>query len=156
MPGLGLLDVLPQSEVVVINGKDIPVYGISARGVGALLMRFPDLVKLFDNAIEGDAKMDILKNVAPNAIAPIIAAACGNLGDAEAEAVAERLSVETQLEILDAARRLTFKDGLGPFARRLESMMGSTGPAGDLRAPSTNLQKPPPPSEPPQAPESGT
>ncbi len=156
MAGLGLLDVLPQSEVVEVNGKKLEVYGISARGVGELLTRFPDLVKLFDAAVEGDVKTDILKTVAPAAIAPIIAAACGNIGDANAEAIAEHLSIETQVQILDAARRLTFKEGLGPFVRRFESMMGGTTPVDIGKAPSLNSPRPLRRSEPPPVRASGT
>jgi hypothetical protein len=159
--GLGLRDVLPQSETVEINGKKVPVYGISGGRIGILLNRFPALEKLFDSTVSSDEKTVVLKKFAPPAIAPVVAAALGWItddeeADREAERDADRLSIEVQIEILEKTRGLTFKQGLGPFVRLLSSMMGGTVDDVAGKASFTRSQKPQKPSEPPPTQASGT
>ena len=156
MAGLGLLDVLPQSESVEINGKKVPVWGLSGHAIGHLLVRFPDLTKLFDPSVDKDIKVNALKTTAPAAIAPICAAACGNLGDEEAEKIADRIGADVQLKILSITRRLTFKEGAGPFGEQLLLLMGETAPGDPGRESSMRSPRPRRPSEPPPVQASGT
>ncbi len=147
MSGLGLLDVLPQSEKVKIFDKEVDVYPISAHGIGDLLRRFPELVRVFDKAVEEGVKFEILTRIAPKAVAPIIAAACGNPGDEVAEAIADKLPLETQVAIMKATYRMTMPEGFGPFVKRLEDLLD----LGDLQASSAAPSMPLPKRERPSA-----
>jgi hypothetical protein len=132
MASLGLLDIAPPKHTVKVGTKDLPVSGISARSIADLLARFPDLEKAIGMPmIDADAAAEravLFRKVAPDAISAIIAAATGNHGDARAEAIAESLPLETQMDILEATFKLTFPSGVGPFVRRLQALTG-TGPA---------------------------
>ncbi len=150
MSGLGLLDVLPLSEKITINGKEIVVHQLSGRGIGELLQRFPDLIQVFDKSVEEGIKFDIMKRVSPQAIAPIIAAACGNAGDPRAEAIADALSLPDQIKILKIVHRLTMPEGFGPFVAELNSLL-DFGVQEPSAAPSSPLPKRPRPSAQPQA-----
>lgn len=149
MSGLGLLDILPASEKIVVNGKELEIFQISGRCIGELLQRFPDLIQIFDSSVDDKVKLDIIKRVSPKAIAPIIAAACGNAGDPRAEAIADKLSVDDQIKILKIVQRLTMPDGFGPFVQRLAAHL-DLGAQASSAAPSSPLPKRPRPSARPQ------
>lgn len=118
--GLSILDLGPLSENVPVgDGKTLKVFGVSARGMFSVFQRFPEVGQWFKGG-KLDAKM--LMAQVPDAIAAIIAAACGEPGNEAAEAVADKLPVEAQLDVIDAAMRLTFKSGFGPFVNRILAM----------------------------------
>jgi hypothetical protein len=114
--GLSLLDIGPVTEQVSVGGKLLDVYGVSAKGIFTVLSRFPQVQSWFRSG-----KLDTSRLVAeaPDAIAAIIAAGCGEPGNEEAEQAASRLPIEAQLDILEAIGRLTFTSGFGPFVRRI-------------------------------------
>lgn len=114
--GLSLLDIGPAVEKVPIGDKFLNVFGVSAEGMFALFVRFPEMQKWFK-----DNKVDAQKLMAetPGAIAAIIAAGCGVPGNKEAEDRAKTFPVETQMDILEAIGRLTFTKGFGPFVKRI-------------------------------------
>lgn len=146
--GLGLMDIEPQSEdVKVSEDKSLKVFGISFEDIIKLLERFPDA----QNWISG-TKIDPkqLLKVAPGAIAAVIAAACGLIGDEKAEKRAAALSVETQLDALEAIARLTFRSGFGPFVQRIAgvAMFAAAVSGNSGKAPDTNLQPASKPSQP--------
>jgi hypothetical protein len=116
-----LIDIAAISEKVAVAGHKLEVFGISARGIAALLQRFPELQDLIRGKTP-DAKTVI--EVAPNAIEAIIASGTGNAGDEASEAAAGRLGVEAQFDVLAAIIRLTMPSGFGPFVARLTAAMG--------------------------------
>jgi hypothetical protein len=119
--GLSLLDIGPLYELVPApNGKKLRVYGVSAKGIFAVFQRFPEVGSWF----KGGKKVDMAPLIAeaPDAIAAVIAAGCGKPGDMQAEEVAGLLPVETQLDVLEAIGRLTFKNGFGPFVQRIVAL----------------------------------
>ena len=113
--GLSLLDIAPASEQVEIGEASVTVYGVTVTQIIKLMERFPALQNWATSG-EMDAKQ--LIDIAPGAIAAIIAAGCKVEGE-EGEAKAISLSIETQMDIVEAIGRLTFKNGFGPFAQRL-------------------------------------
>lgn len=115
-PGLNLTDLAPMSEDVQVGTQSLTVSGISAKNGLAIITRFPKILGM----ISGE-RFDLAKfiDLAPDAVAAIIAAAAGQLGNAEAEAVAAGLGLEYQLDILEAVGGMTFKQGFAPFAERL-------------------------------------
>lgn len=122
---VGLVDIAPRSETVMVGDVAVPVSGVSARGVAYLLSKFPELRKLMSGGDDNTA--DALMKIAPDAIAAIIAAGIGKPGDAEEEAAADRLPLEPQTDLLAAILRLTLPRGIGPFAEKLTALMGSVG-----------------------------
>lgn len=118
--GLSLLDIGPLSEdVPVAEGRALKVYGVSAKGVFALFKRFPNVGQWFKGGkIDGQG---LIAEV-PEAIAAIIAAGCGEPGNPQAEEAAEKMSVEVQLDVIEAIARLTFKSGFGPFVQRIVAL----------------------------------
>lgn len=115
-----LLELVNVGRKVKIGEKDeIDVYGVSAEGFASLLVRFPALLKAFSGVTPDAAS---LTKIAPEAITAFIAAACGYPGDKKAEAVASKMPVSDQLNILEAAIKQTFPQGVGPFVKRLEAV----------------------------------
>lgn len=118
--GLSLLDIGPLYELVPApNKKLIRVYGVSAKGIFAVFQRFPEVGSWFKG---GKVDMAPLIAEAPDAIAAVISAGCGAPGDEQGEEAAGLLPVETQLDILEAIGRLTFKNGFGPFVQRIVAL----------------------------------
>ncbi len=145
-PGLSLLDLGKLTETIKIGDQEIEVTGITMKDIFGLLQRFPDTLNIFS----GSPVAALAK--APDTIAAVIAASTGDLGDEAAEAVAAALPIESQLDILEAIGRMTFRNGFGPFVNRLVGMVdaanavafGSSG-----RATDTNSQPQSKPSSPP-------
>ena len=139
------------SEKVQIGSKDgkpvlIEVYGVSAKGIFAIFQRFPEIQSWFKGG-KIDPKM--LINEAPDAIASIIAAGCGEPGNEVAEETAGRLPADTQLDILEAIGRLTFKNGFGPFVKRIVSLAEQAqsvnyGRVSAMKSPQVSKPSPPP------------
>jgi hypothetical protein len=120
-----LFDIAPATESVTISGHAIPVYGVSASTILMILGRFPEIVDAYR-----DGETDILKMLlrhGGNALAALIAAACGYPGEAKAEHQAAMLPADAQLEIAAAAIRLTMPEGATPFLRRLEGIFATFG-----------------------------
>jgi hypothetical protein len=118
---VGLIDFAPCVEMVQVQGTDVPVHGVSASGLALLLSRFPDLRKLM-TGMEVDAA-ELLAS-GGEAVAAIIAAGCGYPGDEKAEAVAAKLSLDSQADFLTAILRLTLPKGIGPFVNKLTALSG--------------------------------
>lgn len=152
MAGLGLLDIEPPKRAIKIGSKSLQVGGISARNIAQLLARFPDIEAAIGMQVV-DADMDIerkalFRKAGPEAIAAIIAAATGNLGDEGAEAIADALPLESQMDILEAIFALTFPSGVGPFVKRLQSLTGTSPPPAvvpPVRGKARDLTSPPRP-----------
>jgi hypothetical protein len=136
-PGLSILDIAPQHDTVQVGNQELKVYGIAADGVVTLFRRFPEMQAWFKG---GKVNLTELIVKAPDAIAAVIAAGCGEPGNEQAEATAKRFGVETQLDCLEKIVKLTFKDGFGPFAERIVALSESLRSANFGRVPVTKSQ----------------
>jgi hypothetical protein len=144
--GLSLLDIGPVSEKVQVGDKLLDVYGVSVKGVFALFARFPEIQQWFKG---GRINQEQLIAEAPDTLAAIIAAGCGEPGNGAAEETAGRLPVDTQLDILEAIGRLTFKNGFGPFVKRIVALAAQAqsvnyGRVQDTKSPPVSRPSPPP------------
>lgn len=149
---LSLLDIAPRSELVAINEEQsLRVRGLSADTIRELLTRFP----LLQGVIMG-AGIDprLIVAMGPDIVGALCAAASGELGNEEAEKVADVLSIETQLDIIEAIGRCTFSKGFGPFADRV-AVIATQLSVQVGKAPDMNLQKESKPLEEPPIPPSG-
>lgn len=141
--GLSLLDIGQLSENVPVgDGKSIKVYGVSAKGIFSIFQRFPQVLEWFKGGVPKQDLTPILREV-PEAIAAVIAAGCGHPGDERAEQAAENMTVELQLDVLDAIARLTFRNGFGPFVQRIVALSN--------QAASVNYGRAVPMNSPPQS-----
>lgn len=155
--GLSLHDISDFGEKVDIgDGRKLQVKGISAQGVLLLLMRFPDLQKWLSG--KSLALADTFLQ-APETMAAVIAAGTGAPGDTDAEDIAASLPMEVQTDVLEAVYRQTFRNGFGPFVKRVLTLYAAAVQSGnfggDPGMKSPQESKPLSPTDIPQAP-SGT
>jgi hypothetical protein len=139
---VSLVDIIPQTRRVRINGGEVELRGLGLRHIADLFVRFPELRKLFvDGAPEMD--MDLLIAGAPDAVAAIIATAAGQ---PEAEhTIADALPIDEIMDCLLAVRDLTMPNGPAPLLDRLTRLLGGTVDVGQFgRDQDTNM--PPLPS----------
>lgn len=118
---VGLIDIAPSVETVDPQGLAVTVHGVFAKGVAHLLGRFPELPKLMSGQ---QVEADQLMAMGGDAVAAIIAAGCRYPGDDKAEAVAGKLAIDVQADLLAAIVRLTLPAGLGPFVEKLTALGG--------------------------------
>ena len=107
----------PAPETILINGKKIPVRGISMEGFGMLIPRFPNLLPEFQARLERDKRITVqtIAEVAGSAMGAILAAGIGFPGNEEAEESLGQLAAPQQAKLLGKIVDLTMPDGLGPF-----------------------------------------
>jgi hypothetical protein len=137
---VSLLDIADQQKTVTIRDKDVAVFGISAQDIVYLFGKFPEL-RLLMSGKQADLTPETLLKLAPGAVAAAIAAGTGSAGDEQAEAVAARLGLGEQLDLLAAIFDLTFPQGVGPFVQKLDafgllkSADGASGWVQDTKSP---------------------
>lgn len=136
---VGLIDIAPKIETVDVQGAPVAVHGISAKGVAHLLGRFPELRMLMTGQ---DVEASQLMSMGGDAVASIISAGCGYPGDEKAEAVAGRLSIDAQADLLAAILRLTLPVGLGPFVEKLTAVGHLLDAAPSVSVPASKSPKP--------------
>lgn len=147
--GLKLTDLAPQSKTVPIGDQSLTVHGISAKTGLEIVKRFPGVLGM----VTGE-KFDLAKfiAVAPDAVAAIIAAAAGQLGNATAEEVAAGLGLEYQMDILEAVGGMTFTKGFAPFAQRIMALANVANSGLASKVPDMKLPPASKPSSPPATP----
>lgn len=114
----GLLDIAPAAERVTIRGVKVDVRGLSLTDLRDLIARFPEVVALFGKGINAG----VIMKAGPGVVSAVIAAACGNPGDAKAEAIVAELPLGEQAEILNRVLKLTMPGGAGPFVELLKTL----------------------------------
>ena len=136
--GLSLADIGPLSERIPVNDvASLEVYGISAKDILKLFLRFPQTHAWVSGA--GVEATDLTK-IAPEALAAIIASGCHALGNEEDEKRAADLPIEVQLDCLEAIGRLTFRSGFGPFVNRVVALAALVASENFGRGQGTNSQ----------------
>jgi len=141
---VSLTDIVPQRRTVSINGgSEVELRGLGLRQISSLLLRFPELRKLWsDGAPALDFETIVI--AAPDAVGAIIAEAAGQ--PAAADNIADALSLDDCAECLGAVVALTMPDGLGPFMVRLEKLFGAVDVNAPLAGKVPATTTPPPPS----------
>ncbi|MEE9589898.1 MAG: hypothetical protein V3V97_17970 [Hyphomicrobiaceae bacterium] len=131
-----LLDIAPTTEMVVVRGTQLEVYGLSAKGIASLLARFPELRGLMTGT---EFSIEELISLGGEVVAAIISAGCGSPDHKEAEAIAGRLPLEIQADLLAAILRQTLPNGVGPFVEKLGDL-GLVPTASSSDSPSSSEQ----------------
>lgn len=137
---VGLLDIAPSTRTVRVEGNDVAVYGVSAQGIAYLLQRFPALREMIGKGSMPSPEQIV--EMVPDAIAAVIAAGTGYPNNTEAEAVAAKLSADTQLDLLKTIIELTMPKGVGPFVEKLTVALSGLD---------VQVKAPPTPSPPPSS-----
>jgi hypothetical protein len=139
---VSLIDIVPQTRTVRINGgSEVELRGLGVRQIAGLLLRFPELRKLFANGAPA-LDFEAVAIVAPDAIGNIIAEAARQ-PDA-ADNIADAMSLDDCAECMAAVIDLTMPDGFGPFMEKLGRLIDGGAGLRAGRAAATNT--PPPPS----------
>ena len=137
---VGLIDIVPVDEKVVVRGKPVSVSGVSVEGIGRLLFRFPELRKMAET---GKWNADELLTLSDDIVCAILAAGTGMPGNVKAEAGARNLSVGEKAALIAAVIRVTMPQGVGPFTTALTEMFGSVSAASQsVGARDTKSRKP--------------
>lgn len=125
------LSINPAPDTITINGKKIPVHGISMTGFGTLIPRFPNLMSDLTERVKKDGALSLVAiiDVAGPAIGAILAAGLGYPGNEEAEKKAAQLDVSTQIKLLDKIVEKSMPDGVGPFVEQWGALMARFAPA---------------------------
>ena len=119
---VSLVDVAPSTRTVPVGGVALPVPGISALGIAALLQQFPGLKDAFTGGtISVSLDAATLMKYGPDAVSAIIAAGCGSPGDPAAIKVAETLPAGDQMNLLAAIIDVTMPQGIASFMEALDS-----------------------------------
>lgn len=118
---ISILDLLPETLPVRINDQDVEVTGVSVKGVVALFRRFPEIRTIMSGRGSELNGQDVIDKL-PDSVPAIIAAGCGQIDNPAAEDIVSRLPLSEQVELLEAVLKLTFKDGIGPFAAKLAAL----------------------------------
>jgi hypothetical protein len=139
---VSLIDIVPQTRRVQINGGEVELRGLGLRQVAGLLVRFPELRKAF---VEGAPAFDVeeLLVLAPDAIGSLIAEAAGQ--PEAADNIADALALDDLAECLLAVRDLTMPNGPAPFLDRLTRLLGD-GAAAVPNGRDQDMSTPPLPS----------
>lgn len=120
-----IFDLADLGEEVAIGRRTFQVRGISFRGWVALAGRFPVLRDLLSGQGVG---WESIASVAPDLAVAILAAGCGELGNAKAEAFLDALPMPTQYDLGERIWRLSFPEGFGPFVARFEKSASAVAP----------------------------
>lgn len=117
----GFVDIAPVVETIEIRKQTIEVTGLTPKGVGRVIWRFPEVRKMIETR-----KFDIeaLIDLSDEALAAVIAAGVGCPGDLEQERQAKNLTLEEKLLVLGAIAKVTMPNGPGPFVDAVSALMG--------------------------------
>jgi len=121
-----LLDIAASTAVESVKTEVgfIVVHGLHGEAIASIVARFPNLAALLDgNSAEFGPRLIAHFG---NAVAPIIAAGCGHIGNAEYEQAAAKYLVEDQLKLIAAIIRLTFPNGLSSFVKTMMELLSGT------------------------------
>ena len=146
-----LLDIGPLTEEVSVGGKTVTVNGLSPEGFFYLLEKFPAIRSMFGGGVKS-VDIGMLQSVGPMCVATVLAIATtdrnlypGPLFDwnkavEEAAKVAVALPAHYQMALFQAALRLTFPEGIGPFIKGVEKLASSINQVSGT-APATTSSK---------------
>ena len=121
-----LLDILPATAAVWIDGQRITVQCVSIPAMASIVVRFPELKDVLGGGL-GDTVVPSLIASCGSAVGPIIAAGCRRLGDEKFEQHAAGMLPEYQLKLLNAIFAVSFPNGIGSFVEELTRLLGGAG-----------------------------
>jgi len=136
---VSLVDIVPQTKTVELSIGTVELHGLGLRHIADLLLRFPELRKLWANGAPA-LDVDTLIESAPDAVGCIIAFAASQ--PEAADTIGDALSLDDAAECLIAIRELTMPGGVDPFVEKLSRLLGADAlPSG--REAATNTPLPP-------------
>jgi hypothetical protein len=141
---VSLVDILPQSQKVETSVGEVEVWGVSARAIGGLLLRFVELRKMMTDV---EVSAEGVMQMSPALAAAIIAEA-SHQPEAE-DKIQDVLPIGDQVLLLEAILGLTMPQGLGPLVRwvvQQAAMLRAPKPGAAALTTEDPATKSPPPS----------
>ena len=132
---VSLVDIVPRPEKVEVQpGVMLEVRGLSVEAFAQIFARFPDIAKVF-----AQRQFDAAQIIAafPRAVAAVIAAGVGRMGDEKQEAAALQIPLGVQTDLLAAIVRLTMPRGVGAFLDQINGLMPGAADAALRKAQAT-------------------
>lgn len=133
-----LADITPLTDTITINGKTIKVNGVMLKDLVSILVNFPEVRGMIAAKV---LDVNLLIAKAPDAVAALIAAACGKHGDRKTIASAAALPVGSQAEFLDKIYGLSFPNGIAPLVEMFERLEKGPGGAAIQKTGQDGLQE---------------
>jgi hypothetical protein len=110
--GAQLIDLVPITSTVQVNGADFVLYPITIAQFGGLMAAYPDLI----SAISTSGSMGQLVIHLPQVVPALI---CASLRQPEALGAASNLPLELQIEFLDKISEISIPSGVRPLMEML-------------------------------------
>ncbi|MDE2467227.1 MAG: hypothetical protein KGL35_00360 [Bradyrhizobium sp.] len=118
-----IFDIVASTETVKLGGVAIEVGGVPLGDFLKIVKRFPAVIAALKRE---QVEPAVWFDCGAEAIAALLAAGVGKLGDADAEARIGRFPGAYQLALLKSIMAQTMPDGPGPFVRELMTVLGAT------------------------------
>jgi hypothetical protein len=115
MADVSFLDIADVDVFMTIRGVKFRVPGLTYNDIAALKMRFPEVTKILSGNTDG---LDFM-TFGPKLMDAVCAAGVGMAGDANAEEVASKLTLDEKTELLALIQAVTIPRGPGPFVENL-------------------------------------
>lgn len=138
---VSLVDIGDLKDTVSIRGKDIEISGITAAHIVGVFYKFPEVRMFLTQPQPGSEVVQTLITRFPEAVALLIAAACGSPDDEKAIDIASRLGIGEQYMILEKVAVLTFPQGMTNFLEGVQKLFAQAN-GGLGWAPGTTLPAP--------------
>lgn len=120
---VSLVDIGDMKDTITIRGHDIEITGVTAKDIVNIFYKFPEVRVMLTQATPGSEVVSTMVARAPDAVAYLIAAACGTPDDEKAITVAGRLTVGEQYEALKKIATLTFPQGMQNFLDGVQGLL---------------------------------
>lgn len=120
-----LLDIAGAPRSVAVAGKNVDVFGLSAKSIATLMQRFP----AFRDIVLGkglDLTPELIGEIGPEVTAAIIAHGCNAPGE-QGEAAAASLPIGSQIDLLAEILVATLPGGAKKAFDRLAAAAGVVG-----------------------------
>lgn len=122
MNKISLLDIAPIGKTVEINGSLVEVFGLSAKAISNLLVRFEPVRNLLGGT---EIAIGDVMGLGGEIVGAIIAAGVGKPGDSQYEEHAAGLDLGIQADLIKGILEATMPGGLAPFVEKLSSVQGA-------------------------------
>jgi len=120
---VSLIDIGELRDTVTLRGSVINVQGITAEHIVAAFNKFPEIRMILTQVAPDRDVISQLVAKFPDAVAALIAAACGMAEDDQAIAMAKTLTIGEQYEVLSKVSKLTFPQGLTSFLDGVQGLL---------------------------------
>jgi hypothetical protein len=139
---VSLVDIGDHKDTVKLRGQDVEIRGVTAKDIVGIFYKFPEVRMVLTQTEPNSEVWTTLIARAPDAVACLIAAACGAADDEKAITVAGGLAVGEQYDALQKIGVLTFPQGMQNFLDGVQKLLAKVDIVVPGWAPGTTLREP--------------